>query len=196
MAVLSRKEILKIFYRATMSALGYDPDKKYGVKKPPVRLTYSTFGKPDWTVQDNVIFLTFSDVAGDDTVLPVHEEWIRAGRDFIRRHYMNRVIQISFTAYGPDGYDNLLKVRHVFMDGSSILRKAGVYLIPTADTPQYIPENYQNMWWDRADLVLRFNSTMSWDEEVRAIEEVPVTIIDNPQHTNRTHQSGVIIKKG
>ena len=31
---------------------------------------------------------------------------------------MNRVLQISFTAYGPNGYDHLLEVKHAFLDGS------------------------------------------------------------------------------
>ena len=194
---LTRKEILRIFYKATMAALGYDPDKSYGTKKPPVRLTYSTLGNPDWTVNEDVIFLTFSDASGDDTTQPVHETWISGERDLTLRHWTNRVVQISFTAYGPNGYDNLLKVRHAFMDGSDILRKADLLLIPSADTPQYVPENYQNMWWDRADLTLRFNNTMVWDETVRAIEKVPVTIIDNPIHTSHVNtDSGIIIKKG
>lgn len=193
---LTRKEILKIFYKATMEALGHDSGKAYGTKKPLVRLTYSTFGKPDWTIDEDVVFLTFSDISGDDTSLPVHEEWIDAGRDLIRRHWTNRVFQISFTAYGPNGYDNLLKVRHHFMDGVPLLKKVAIYLIPSADTPQYVPENYQNMWWDRADLSLRFNHAMSWDEEIRAIEKVPVTIVDNPQQTTKTGETGIIIKKG
>ena len=58
---LTRKEIMRLFYRATMAAIGEDPDKKYRTLKPPVRLTYSTFGKPDWTVNDDVIFITFHD---------------------------------------------------------------------------------------------------------------------------------------
>ena len=193
---LTRKEIMKIFYKATMAALGYDPNESYGIKKPPVRLTYSTFGKPDWTINEDVIFLTFADVSGDDTALPIHEEWVDAGRDLIRRHWMNRVLQISFTAYGPNGYDNLIRIKHAFLDGSDVLRKASIFLIPSPDTPQYAPENYQNMWWNRADLSLRFNNTMSWDEEVRAIEKVPVTIIDNPHGSNKTHETGIIIKKG
>ena len=54
---LTRQEIMRLFYRATMAAIGEDPDKKYRTLNPPVRLTYSTFGKPDWTVNDDVIFL-------------------------------------------------------------------------------------------------------------------------------------------
>ena len=195
---LTRKEIMRLFYRATMAAIGEDPDKKYGTSKPPVRLTYSTFGKPDWTVNDDVIFLTFHDAGGDDTTQPIHEVWEDAGRDLLCRHYINRVLQISFTAYGPNGYDHLLEVKHAFLDGSDVLRKAGIMIIPSAETPQYVPENYQNMWWDRADLTLRFNYLMHWDEDVKAIEKVPVTIHANPPGESHRVQtdSGIIIKKG
>ncbi len=193
---LTRKEITRLFYRASMTALGFDPDKKYGVTKPPVRLTYSTYGKPDWSIGEDVIFIAFATMA-DETTQPIHETWKDAGRDLIRTHGANRVIRVSFTAYGPSCYDNLIKLRHAFMDGSSILRKADIMLIPDESVPQYAPEMYQNMWWDRADISLRFNNTMTWEEDVKTIEEVPVTITENPKGSSRTHtESGIIIKKG
>lgn len=197
MGNVGRKAIMTAFYRATMAALGYDPYKNYGRQKPPVRLTYSTYGKPDWNIDDTVIFLTFTDVSGDDTSQPVHTTWEYGETELIRRHWNNRVLQINFTAYGPNCYEDLLRLRHVFMDGSEILRKSDLMLIPSADTPQYTPELYQNMWWERADLTLRFNNTVTWDETVSAIEKVPITIKDNPSHSDRVHEeTGIIIKKG
>lgn len=193
---LTRKEIMRLFYRASMTALGYDPDKKYGTTKPPVRLTYSTYGKPDWSIGDDVLFITFAAMA-DETTQPIHETWKDAGRDLIRTHGVNRVIQASFTAYGPGCYENLIKLRHAFMDGSDILRKADIMLIPDESVPQYAPEMYQNMWWDRADISMRFNNTMTWEEDVKAIEEVPVSITENPEGSSRTYtESGIYIKKG
>lgn len=193
---LTRKEIMRLFYRASMTALGFDPDKKYGTTKPPVRLTYSTYGKPDWSVGDDVLFITFAAMA-DETTQPIHETWKDAGRDLIRTHGVNRVIQVSFTAYGPNCYENLIKLRHAFMDGSDILRAADIMLIPDESAPQYAPEMYQNMWWDRADMSMRFNNTMTWEEDVKAIEEVPVSITENPEGSSRTYtESGIYIKKG
>lgn len=196
MTNLSKKEIMATFYRATMEALGYNPDKRYGKQKPPVRLSYSAYGKPDWGIGEDVIFLAFNDVS-DETTQPVHTTFEYKADEIIRRHWSNRVVQINFTAYGPKCYDRLLKLRHIFMDGSSILRKADLMMIPSADVPQYAPELYQNMWWERADLALRFNNTVIWDESVSTIEKVPITIKDNPSHTDRVHtDSGIIIKKG
>ncbi len=193
---LTRKEIMRLFYKASMTALGYDPDESYGTTPPPVRLTYSTFGKPDWTIKENVIFLTFAAMA-DETTQPIHEIWKDAGRDLVRVHGANRVIQVSFTAYGPDCVESLIKLKHAFMDGSAVLRKADILLIPDESVPRYAPEIYQNMWWDRADMSLRFNNTMTWEEDVKAIEEVPVSITENPQNTSRTYtESGIYIKKG
>ena len=196
MGNLTRKGIMRLFYRASMTALGFDPDKKYGAEKPPVRLTYSTYGKPDWTIDEDVLFLTFGTIA-DETTQPIHEIWKDADRDLIQVHFTNRVIQVSFTAYGPNCYENLIKVKHAFMDGSDILRSADIMMIPDESVPQYAPESYQNMWWDRADMSLRFNNTMSWEEDVKAIEEVPASIHENPQGSSRTYtESGIYIKKG
>ena len=207
---LTRKEIMAIFYRAVMEGLGMDPDRKYGKEKPPVRMAYTTMGAPDWGVNDDVIFLSFGDAPGDDTTQPVHEEWVEGKDTITRRHFMNRILRVRFNAYGPKSYDNLLKIRHLFIDEMKVLKDADIRIIPSGELPRYAPELYQNMWWNRADMVLSFNSTLSWDEEKLPIEHVDVTIHDNPEGTTKTvtdkdsvdtrtdtrTDSGIIIKKG
>lgn len=192
------KEIKKAFYRAAMTTLGYDPEKVYRKTKPPVRFIGSVLGNPDWNINDDVLFITIRDSGGDDVSQPVHEFWENDGEDLKRKHFATRVLEVIFTAYGPNGYDRLIQLRHSFLDGSSILRKEKIYIIPTADTPQYVTELFQSMWFERTDLTLHFNNELFFDEKIRSIHEVHGGI-----HANEAGQSkhmisagNMIIKKG
>lgn len=189
MANQTKKELLQAAYRATMKALGYDPDKNYGSTPPPVRISYPAEGQPDWTADDDVVFIAFEDVPGDDTTQPVHEEWETKGDKLRKTHYSNRVVRFTWTAYGPHAYDNMIQLRHTLLDGADALRKAGLYIIPSPETPRYVPELYGGLWWKRADLAFSFNNMLVWDETVTPIETVPVDVHDNPgtsEHTIET----------
>ena len=75
MPVQTMRALKTAFYRATMTALGYDPDKAYKKIKPPVRMTYPPLGNPDWTMEEDVVFITIMDANGDDVSQPIHELW-------------------------------------------------------------------------------------------------------------------------
>lgn len=192
------KEIKKAFYRATMTALGYDPETVYKKTKPPVRFISSALGNPDWSINDDVLFITIRDSGGDDVSQPVHEFWENDGEDLRRKHFATRVLEVIFTAYGPNGYDKLIQLRHSLFDGSSILRKEKIYIIPTADTPQYVTELFQSMWFERTDLTLHFNNELFFDEKIRSIREVNGDIHANPAGNSKNiiSSGNMIIKKG
>lgn len=192
MPVQTMRALKTAFYRATMTALGYDPDKAYKKIKPPVRMTYPQLGNPDWTMEEDVVFITIMDANGDDVSQPIHELWKDDGEDLLREHYATRVLQVIFTAYGPNGYDRLVHLRHTFLDGSSVLRSANIFIIPSSDTPQYVPELFHNMWFERTDLTLRFNNQLLFEENIKSIKEVPVKKVD----ANRSGTSDVILYGG
>lgn len=87
MPVQTMRALKTAFYRATMTALGYDPDKAYKKIKPPVRMTYPPLGNPDWTMEEDVVFITIMDANGDDVSQPIHELWKDDGEDLLREHY-------------------------------------------------------------------------------------------------------------
>ncbi|MFR8056979.1 MAG: hypothetical protein ACLU45_01825 [Dialister invisus] len=139
------------FYRATMTALGYDPDKAYKKIKPPVRMTYPPLGNPDWTMKRMLSLLP----SWTRTVTMCRSQYMNFGKMTEKtwlRSIMRPVLQVIFTAYGPNGYDRLVHLRHTFLDGSSVLRSADIFIIPSSDTPQYVPELFHNRWFERTDL--------------------------------------------
>lgn len=191
-------ELGKIFYRATMDALGYDYSMNYGAVPPPVRLVNQTYGAPDWNITDDVTFISITPDS-DEYGREIHEAWEDiGGEDLQKKHWASRTISVTLTGYGPNGYNNLATIRHAFLDGSKILRSASIFIIPSADAPRYAPELYQSTWWERADLVLRFYTLMKWDETVKSINEVPVTIITNASGSSTTtkEENFDITKKG
>ena len=191
--MLKRAEIEEIFWDMVMAALGYDPDKNYGAKKPPVRFAYPAKGQPDWGVNDDVVFILFGDVE-DESTQTVDETWEVSGSDLVRHHKANRVLQISFVAYGPNGYDNLVKLRHKLLDNPAQLRLAGINVVPSGNAVTYAPEIFQETWWSRADLQMRFNTTVEFDEDVRAINTVDVHI--NTDKTSPGGSAGTITQLG
>lgn len=201
---MTLEEMKKVFYEAVMTALGKDPSFNYRRNKPPVRISYPPYGQPDWTIKDDVVFISINFVS-DETTQPVHERYkaTEDGEKLIRTHYSNQVVQVMLTAYGPLSFDNLLTIRHHFYDGSTVLEKADFKIILSEAVPSYVPELFQDMWWPRSDLTLTFNHTVSYDESISYIQEVPIHIKDNPGTSTKVIEeqgdvgpSGIIIKKG
>lgn len=193
---LTFPEMNRLFYRAIMEVLGYDPDETYGAKAPPVRQTNTVPGSPDWKLGDDVVFFGLRAVSGDPISQPVDETWQDAEEDLLRIHRAIRVVELSLTAYGPNACDRLTAIRHKFLDGSKILRAEKFYIIPSADVPEYAPEVWQGEWWSRANLALRFDQTLEWREEIKTIETVPVTIKSNRQGASTETDEETITKKG
>lgn len=193
---LTFPEMNRLFYRAIMAALGYDPDEVYGAKAPPVRQTNTAPGAPDWKLTDDVVFFGLRALSGDPISQSVDETWQDAEEDLLRIHRTIRVVELSLTAYGPNACDRLSAIRHTFLDGSQDLRAENFYIIPSPDAPEYAPEVWQGEWWSRANLALRFNQTLEWREEVKTIRAVPVTIKANRQGASVETDEETITKKG
>jgi len=181
-----------LFYRAVMSILGHDPDAAYnGTSKPPVRQSWPTSGQPDWHIGDDVVFIRVTDVTGEDVALPTDEYFESDGkRDFLQTRALTRVLQLHLVAYGPNAYDQLVIIREALLYGNSMLRKAGLFVIPGADTPQRAPELYQGQWWERADFVIRFNDRMKFERNILSVETVPVTVAVNGAGASAETYSG------
>lgn len=197
---LDNLEIL--FYRAFMTALGYDPAATY--ERPPVRRAWPTMGQPDWSFEEDVLFFQCTFLDGQDVSQPLHDFWqdeiknnVPTG-DLIRHQEQTRVLQVQMIAYGPHGAANLDNIRTTLYNGMLLLRQAGVYVVPGNEAPKYAPELFQARWWRRADMTMIFNVAKSYDTEVKTITSVPVTIGANRPEDSTTvvWPGGIIIKKG
>ena len=185
-----------LFYRAFMTALGYDPAATY--ERPPVRRAWPTMGQPDWSFEEDVLFFQCTFLDGQDVSQPLHVFWEDSGEDLNRHQEQTRVLQVQMIAYGPHGAANLDNIRTTLYNGMLLLRQAGVYVVPGNEAPKYAPELFQARWWRRADMTMIFNVAKSYDTEVKTITSVPVTIGANRPEDSTTvvWPGGIIIKKG
>ena len=191
-----------LFYRAFMTALGYDPAATY--ERPPVRRAWPTMGQPDWSFEEDVLFFQCTFLDGQDVSQPLHDFWqdeiknnVPTG-DLIRHQEQTRVMQVQMIAYGPNGATNLDNIRTAIYNGLPMLRAAGVYVVPGNEAPKYAPELFQARWWRRADMTMIFNVNKVYDTEVKTITSVPVNVGANrpEESTTVVWPGGIIIKKG
>ena len=182
-------ELEKLFYKAFMGALGYDPTLTY--ERPPVRRSWGAMGQPDWSFDEDVLFFQLTFIDGQDVSQPLHDIWLddKDKVDLVRHQEQTRVMQAQMIAYGPNGATNLDNIRTKVYNGIPLLRSNGVYVVPGNEAPKYAPELFQARWWRRADMTLIFNVAKSYDQNVKTIVSVPVTLQANEPMASTTVKS-------
>lgn len=154
------------------------------LKAPPVRHSWPKGGAPDWRIDDDVLFMQLSE-AEDELNRPVDDEWLERGEDFTRRQGITRVFNLKLNAYGPNCYDNLLRIRMEFLRGIDAMKKEKVYLVPERAPIIRAPELFQGRWWNRADTTLKLNALFIFDTEVTSITSVKVGVFANRQDKSK-----------
>ncbi len=96
--------------------------------------------------------------------------------------------RLQIVCYGPHALENARKIRaFLYLDGSgfprSILRKAGIYLIPNPPEPTLLHEPEGSLWRQRADLTiqLRVEETLTHPARRYAITVAPAVRV-YPEH--------------
>lgn len=163
-------------------------------KAGAVRRSWQPNGAPDWTIGDDVLFMQLAE-SEDDINLPLDYDWKESGEDLDRRTGVTRVFTLRLTAYGPNCYDNLLRVRMAFLAGRQALKANQVYLVPERAAVVRAPELFQNRWWNRADTELKLNALFVFDEKVGTITRVDVSVGANRQGSSKTVISEIVCVK-
>ncbi len=92
--------------------------------------------------------------------------------------------QLQVVCYGPHALENARKIRaFLFLDGSgfprSILRKAGIRLVPDPPEPTLLHEPEGSLWRERADLTVQLHAEEKETHPGRrgAVRSVPAVIL-------------------
>lgn len=171
-----------LLWNELMDIIGADKSKT-----PAVRHSWPIHGAPDWKITDDVIFMQLAETE-DDINIPLDGQWRDAERDLVYRQGVTRVFELRLNAYGPNCYDNLLHIRLALLNGRPNLRKQNVCIVPERTGIIKAPELFQSRWWNRADTRLKFNVLMVFDQDVKTIETVNITVLDNKVPTTITVQ--------
>lgn len=171
---MTYKELEDLFWQAAADILEpyiENPDKY-------VRMRYPKDGLPDWTWDDNVLFLTLNE-REDDYAHQRDSTYHTENGTVYRRTTRTRVWELACTAYGPDAYEmlNRLKDGFFFEQIKEALGKQNVFLIPNIPTARQASELFAGHWWNRWDIEFYFNEGYQLaDEDVGHIDSIPLSV--------------------
>jgi hypothetical protein len=144
-----------------------------------VRIQYPQSGAPAWEINEDIVFLFVTEE--DDRINRQREEELtNEGDDLNLEVTYTRVIALKLVFYGPSSFENAQIVRDQFF--TSVYRRRlaqdEIYLIPDIVAPRRVPDPFQGQWWERVDMVLRFNEKIAKNVTIGTIESADVAIYD------------------
>lgn len=179
---LTLKALQDIYFRQLMILLGHDPDSKK--QQDQVRLAYQEDSQPFHDYKRNVCY--FYVQAADDpinrqidtTYSPIDETKTQQINSY------NRVITIDIILYGPDAYDQAVLLRMDLLEPTLNwdLAAKGLHIIPDIAEPQQMWEPYNNKWWPRVDMQVRYNNLVTDERHtVNYLSSADITVVSEQQ---------------
>ena len=140
-----------------------------------IRKMYPKNGAPDWTVDDNIVFLNLSP-RDDDWGKQRDTVYKAAIGTTLKRSLRTRVWDLAVNAYGPRSYEMVTAVKDgVFLEPiHAYLGKHQIYLVPLLQTPIQSNEIFAGQWWERWNLTLTFNERYDITEDVNYYDKVTI----------------------
>lgn len=173
MSYLTLAQAENVFWSTVVQALKLDPDT---TAPDRVRIAWPTFGQPGWNRDEDRMFLLVSE--SDQSINRERDViWESTAGDYaIKRTGQIRVWQLDIIAYGPNSYDDQIRVRNMLFakpftvngktfDIPRYLRENGLYIIPDISAPTRSPEIFGGNWWQRADMRVFFNERVIYEDE-------------------------------
>lgn len=172
MSYLTLSQAENVFWSAIVQALKLDPD----TSSDRVRIAWPTSGQPGWNRDEDRMFLLVTE--SDQSINRERDViWEPTAGDYAIKHTGQiRVWQLDIIAYGPNSYDDQIRVRNMLfaqpfvIDGKTFdiprfLRENGLYIIPDIAAPTRAPEIFGGNWWQRADMRVFFNERVVYEDE-------------------------------
>ncbi len=165
-------ELKSVFWNMTQKIL-----KDIIVENPDrwIRKMYPKNGAPDWTIDDNIVFLNIN--PRDDDYARQRDSRYRFEQGTVMMHTMRtRVWDLEVAAYGPRSFEIITAMQDgVFLQTIKYyLAKSGIFLVPLMPPAVQANEIFAGQWWERWNTTLTFNERYDVSEDVGRIESVHV----------------------
>lgn len=161
MSRLTLKELQDIYWRQLMILLGHSPEDDR--QQDLVRLAYQEDSQPFHDYHRNICYYYVQ--AADDPINrqidtrynPIDDTKTQQINSY------NRVITLDIILYGSDAYDRAVLLRMDLLEPTQNwdLAAKGLYIIPDIAEPQQMWEPYNNKWWPRVDMQVRYNNLVT-----------------------------------
>lgn len=142
-----------------------------------VRVAWPEDGAPAWPIDYDVCFLLIQPEP-DPYTQQLEETWTEQdANDAAMSTAYTFVFRVGFTFYGPNSFDNADLVRSQLFASftTTTLSSNNLALITDVPMPMRAPELWGGQWWDRSDLVARFNELVIRTSTTPFIQSAPVT---------------------
>jgi len=143
-----------------------------GLADAQVRIGWPQQGAPGWEISDDMVALRVYEVQDPavDRQREIQFFDLDDDKTFtkLQMSYM-RVMEVDWTIYGPDAYETASAIRdHIYYpDALYLLDKNNLGHIPGIHNIVRLREQFQGSWWERCELIMRFN------EEIIRYAKVP-----------------------
>ena len=140
-----------------------------------IRKMYPKDGAPDWTIDDNIVFLNLN--ARDDDYGKQRDSIYKTEQGTaVKKTVRTRVWDLTVNAYGPQAYEMTVAMQDgVFLQSvKRYLAQYGIYLVPLMQTQVQSSEIFAGQWWERWNITLTFNESYSTSEDAGSIETVSI----------------------
>jgi len=172
--ILTLKQLEDIFRNLTCTLLGLNPSSPANNSK--VRLAWPTGGSPGWKITEDVMFLRVRSVGNeyskqrDTEYTPSSDSQVNE----ITSYTLPRLV--SWTAYGPNSFDNIETIRNGLFKAGSTLRASNLHLVIDVPVPVRCPDLFNGQWWERSDLSATFYETVRRQGTIPTIRGVNIKI--------------------
>ena len=143
-----------------------------------IRMMYPKDGAPDWTTEDDIVFLNLRQ-RDDDYGKQRDSVYLTDDATVKKRIMRTRVWDVEIAAYGKNAFKMVTALQDgVFSpDVKRILFRFGIALVPNMPIAQQSNEVYAGKWWERWNTTLTFNEEYVMVEDAGRIESVSVTAV-------------------
>lgn len=182
---MTRQALETLLWRATMLALGLDPDDPSQAIQRRVRKSWpsSDTVNPNWLRDEDVVFLRLS--PGMDDFGTQHDVSVICDPETgIASHRVTyqRAWQVNWVCYGPnsDADADRIRIGIIHEPAHDLLLSNNFAIQPNIPNPIRAPElDETGEWWERSDVTAQAYELVERDYPTETIEQPP-DIIVNP----------------
>ena len=151
---MTRAQIEDIIWQATVKVLGLDPTATATQSKVRISWPLSETGNPNWTRQENVVFIRLAPTTDDYSSLwdLSHADSSNGFKESVANH---EAYETVWLCYGPDALETAQTLRYGLGRGDirAYLNANSMAFKPVVAMPTHMPEQDRTgEWWERYDV--------------------------------------------
>lgn len=143
------------------------------------RVGWQTKGEPAPPIDDDTVTVICKAI--DNEYSRLHDNiWVPTSGNFVKMVDVFTVTwRTSWIFYGPNSWKNARLVKSGLLKApfiDALLAQSNLYVNPSIEEPQRVPEKRQGQWWERVDLVAEFNEQVTETITIGTVRSVEVQV--------------------